>query len=115
MSLERLQKEYPPGERGLGARVLREYRAIKEARAHGWRWSEIATEMGLNTKDAARDLGNAFARVARKIAAGQLVPPGAALKPGISAHATTGDSSKERARSTLTKPAGGFINVTPED
>lgn len=77
MGLEKLQREYPPGARGIGARVLREYRAITDARTHGWTWAEIAQEMGLETKSAPRALANAYARVTRKVEAGQLVPPAA--------------------------------------
>ena len=89
MGLEKLQREYPPGARGIGARVLREYRAITDARTHGWTWAEIAQEMGLETKAAPRALANAYARVTRKVEVGHLVPPKAAhqpaARPGVTA------------------------------
>ena len=97
MGLEKLQKEYPPGTRGVGALVLREYGAIKEARLHGWTWAEIAAEMG---QSAPRALANAFARITRRIEAGQLVPPKAtAAAPKLTPRQST----------------GGFTNLTPDD
>ena len=100
MGLEKLQKEYPPGSRGVGALVLREHGAIKEARRHGWTWAEIATEMGQSSAGAPRALANAFARVTRRIDAGQLVPPKA-----------TSTSPKMAPRQST----GGFTNLTPDD
>ena len=101
MALEKLQREYPPGSRGVGALVLREYGAIKEARRHGWTWAEIATEMGQSSAGAHRALANAFARITRRIEAGQLVPPKAtSTPPKMAPRQSTG---------------GGFTNLTPDD
>ena len=100
MSLENLQKEYPPGTRGVSALVLREYGAIKEARLHGWTWAEIAAEMGQSSTGAPRALANAFARVTRRIEAGQLVPPKATSAPP---------------RMAPRQSTGGFTNLTPDD
>ena len=88
MALEKLQREYPPGSRGVGALVLREYRAIQEARSHGWTWAEIALEMGQSSHGAHRALANAFARITRRIDAGHLVPP----KAPVAARAPQGSA-----------------------
>ncbi len=40
-----LAMNYPPGSRGLGTRVLREYAQITSARRHGWSWADIVSAM----------------------------------------------------------------------
>lgn len=72
--LDRLLTEYPPATRGVGALVLREFTAIKEARLRGWGWAEIADALG-KPRTEARGVANAFARVHRRIEAGELVAP----------------------------------------
>ncbi len=99
MAIDRLEKEYPPGTRGIGALTLSEYTAIKAARSHGWRWGEIAVELG-KPQSAARAVANAFARVRRRVEAGELVPPGT-KKP------TAGGATRQG--------GGGFTNITPKD
>ena len=98
MALDRLQKDYPPGTRGVGALVLREFVAIGESRSHGWTWAEISVELG-KPETAARAVANAFMRVKRRIDAGELVPPGT-KKP-------TGGGTRQG--------GGGFTNITPQD
>lgn len=98
MAIDRLQREYPPGTRGIGALVLSEYTAIRDARSHMWTWGEIAIELG-KPEGAARAVANAFARVNRRIEAGELVPPGA----------------KKPAAGGGVRQGGGFTNITPQD
>ena len=100
MALDRLQKDYPPGTRGIGALVLREYNAIRESRLHGWRWTEIALELG-KQETAARAVANAYARVKKRIDAGELVPP------GIKRQTTPAGGGRQG--------GGGFTNITPQD
>ena len=72
--LANLAKNYPPGSRGLGVLILREYAQIESARQRGWCWKDIAEGMNLPGAKA-KALAEAFRRVARRIAAGRLVAP----------------------------------------
>lgn len=74
LSLERLAREYPPADRGLGILVLREHAHISAARAHKWSWGEIAAGLGLD-RSRAKGLALSFKRVQARIDAGALVPP----------------------------------------
>ena len=71
-SLAILAKAYPPGSRGLGVLVLREYTQIASARQRGWAWKDIAGGMNL-PETKAKALSEAFRRVAGRVAAGQLI------------------------------------------
>ena len=73
-SLASLVKDYPPGSRGLKGPVLREYARIEAARLRGWSWKDIAEGMNL-PGTRAKEVADAFQRVARRVAAGQLMAP----------------------------------------
>ncbi|MHB8565240.1 MAG: hypothetical protein ACYDDA_15190 [Acidiferrobacteraceae bacterium] len=83
LSVERLAREYPPADRGLGILVLREHAHISAARAHKWSWGEIAAGLGLD-RSRAKGLALSFKRVQARITAGTLVAPETpqARKPG---------------------------------
>ena len=72
--LASLAKNYPPGSRGLGTRVLREYAQITSARQRGWAWKDIAGGMDL-PETTAKALSEAYRRVRVRIESGQLVAP----------------------------------------
>ena len=74
MQIDELIRDYPPVTRGLGALVLREYPRIVAARAHGWRWAEIAASLDLAD---GRALAAAYRRVRKKVEDGRLTPPSA--------------------------------------
>ena len=40
-NIANLARNYPPGSRGLGVLVLREYAQIESARQRGWAWKDI--------------------------------------------------------------------------
>ena len=106
-NLASLARSYPPGARGLGVLVLREYVQIESARQRGWAWADIARAMDVETGKA-KALAEAFRRVARRIAAGHLTAPGPAdparRKPLMPAPSQPAQGH-----------AGGFKDVTPED
>ena len=94
--LETLGREYPPPERGIGSRVLREYSRITAARQHGWRWTDIASALGL-ARARGKPLALAYRRVQARIAAGALVPPPTGTRrPGGPAAGSSAFSEKPR-------------------
>ena len=105
-NLASLAKNYPPGSRGLGVLVLREYAQIESARQRGWAWKDIAGGMSL-PETRAKALAEAFRRVARRIAAGQLTAPGP-VDPARRKPLTPAPSQPAQGH------AGGFKDVMPE-
>ncbi len=75
-----LARNYPPGSRGLGSLILREYAQIMSARQRGWSWKDIAPAMDL-PEGKAKALAEAFRRVHARVEAGQLVAPTAKAAP----------------------------------
>ena len=73
MDLAEMIKVGPDPSRGVGALVLRRFRDIERARQQGWRWPEIAEGLGFPA-DRGRAIGEAFNRIARKVAAGAMKP-----------------------------------------
>ena len=106
-NLASLAKNYPPGSRGLGVLVLREYVQIESARQLGWAWKDIAGGMSL-PETRAKALAEAFRRVALRIAAGHLTAPVPA-DPARRKPLTPAPSQPAQGH------AGGFKDVTPED
>ncbi len=72
--LASLARNYPPGSRGLGTLVLREYTQIVAARQRGWAWKDIAGGMDL-PETKAKALAEAFRRVHARVESGQLTAP----------------------------------------
>lgn len=97
---------YPPGSRGLGIWVLREYAQITSARRHGWSWADIAQAMDLDAQKA-KPLAEAYRRVAQRIASGQLTAPPAR---GVPAPRPSAEATRER----LQRPPPGSAPKTPE-
>ena len=93
-NLNDLTRTYPDPARGLRALVLREFHQIRTARRRGWTWPEIAAV--LEKPVPPRSLATAFARVARRVAAGDLEPP-----------ATTQQAQAKAAKATSQAKAGG--------
>lgn len=95
-----LANSYPDPGRGMRALVLKEFEKIATARRRGWTWPEVAAGLGLAGRG--RSVATAFARVKRRITAGDLEPPKAthaprpspatkaAAREGISADAAKG-------------------------
>ena len=73
MDLAEMIKVGPDPSRGVGALVLRRFRDIERARQQRWRWSEIAEGLGFPA-DRGRAIGEAFNRIARKVATGAMKP-----------------------------------------
>ncbi len=73
-SLDELTQAYPPVEGRPGVVALREYLRIREARARGWRWQEIAAALNLKSGPL---LAAAWRRIEKKIRDGVLSPPAA--------------------------------------
>ena len=73
MDLDEMIKVGPDPSRGVGALVLRRFREIERARQQRWRWAEIAEGLGFPA-DRGRAIGEAFNRIARKVAAGAMKP-----------------------------------------
>ena len=101
----------PDPTRGLRGLALSRYHDIAQARRQLWRWREIAESLDLDPTQGAA-LGEAFSRVARRIAEGKLEPPAATTAPaprpspatkpgGISADAAKSDDSKTSQSSTI--------------
>ncbi|MHB8388301.1 MAG: hypothetical protein ACYDBH_01815 [Acidobacteriaceae bacterium] len=101
-----LAQNYPPGSRGLGILVLREYAQITSARRHGWSWADIAQAMDLDAKKA-KPLAEAYRRVTQRIASGQLTAPPAR---GVPAPRPSAEATRER----LQRPPPGAAVKTPE-
>ena len=106
-TLADLARNYPPGSRGLGVLVLREYAQITSARQRGWAWADIARVMDVEAGKA-KALAEAFRRVARRIAAGQLTA-------SVPADPARRKSSTPAPSQPAQGHAGGFKDVTPED
>ena len=92
-----LANSYPDPGRGMRALVLKEFEKIATARRRGWTWPEAAAGLGLAGRG--RSVATAFARVKRRIAAGDLEPPKATHAPGpskggISTGAAKGEATK---------------------
>ncbi len=102
-----LASNYPPGSRGLGILVLREYAQITSARRHGWSWADIAQAMDLDAQKA-KPLAEAYRRVTQRIASGQLTAPPARGVPAPRPSAA--DLTRER----LQRPPPGAAPKTPE-
>lgn len=100
-----LASHYPPGSRGLGTLILREYAQITAARRHGWSWADIAQAMDLDAQKA-KPLAEAYRRVAQRIASGQLTAPPAR---GVPAPRPSADLTRER----LQRPPPGAEPKTP--
>lgn len=98
---------YPPGSRGLGTRVLREYAQITSARRHGWSWADIAQAMDLDARKA-KPLAEAYRRVTQRIASGQRTAPPARGVPAPR------PSAAEATRERLQRPPPGAAPKTPE-
>ncbi len=77
-SLDELTQAYPPADGRPGVVVLREYHRILEARARGWRWTEIAASLDLASGPL---LAAAWRRLEKKIQAGALSPPASVKVP----------------------------------
>ena len=102
--LKELLARGPDPTRGLRGLALSRYHDIATARRQLWRWREIAESLDLLPAQGAA-LGEAFSRVARRIAEGKLEPPTAAggnarpspvTKAGISTDAAKSESASER-------------------
>ena len=100
-----LASHYPPGSRGLGILVLREYAQITSARRHGWSWADIAQAMDLDAQKA-KPLAEAYRRVTQRIASGHLTAPPARGVPAPRPSAVTGER--------LQRPPPGAAPKTPE-
>ena len=87
MDLEEMIKVGPDPSRGVGALVLRRFREIERARQQRWRWAEIAEGLGFPA-DRGRAIGEAFNRIAKKVAEKKLKPIDAPA-PAATGTATT--------------------------
>ena len=90
-NLTDLAHAYPPPTRGLRAFVLREFQTIRTARRRGWTWPEIAAV--LERPVPPRALATAFARVERRVAAGDLEPPATTQQAKAAKKAATADQT----------------------
>lgn len=72
--LEELLARGPDPARGLRGLVLARYHQITQARRQLWQWSEIAAALDLPLPSGP-SLGEAYRRVAKRVAAGGLEPP----------------------------------------
>ena len=109
--LTRLAQSYPDPARGLRALLLVRYQEIAASRSRRWEWPEIAAALG--KPGLGKAIASSFARLQRRVAAGEIVPPPAgkpvpapprpspASKAGISAPAAKGDDSKPSQPSTI--------------
>ena len=91
--------------------VMTRFHDITAARQLARTWQEIARALGVEGRQVA--LAAAYWRVKRGIEAGRLAVP----KAGKTAYqgSQRAKPAAEAAKPTAAKPAGGFINVTPED
>ncbi|MHB8388533.1 MAG: hypothetical protein ACYDBH_03000 [Acidobacteriaceae bacterium] len=85
--LAALARSYPPGSRGLGTLVLREYGQILAARQRGWTWKDVASGMDL-PETKAHALADAYRRVSKRIEDGHLVASPAKAAPQRPAQAS---------------------------
>ena len=72
--LEELLARGPDPARGLRGLVLARYTQITQARHQLWQWGEIAEALDL-PPTSGPSLGEAYRRVAKRVAAGTLEPP----------------------------------------
>ena len=95
--LQDLLAKGPPPNRGLRGLVLGRYQEIAQARRLLWQWGEIAEALDLPLTSGP-SLGEAYRRVAKRVAAGELEPP-----------PPSAPASAER-RATTQEPAAGAIS-----
>ena len=105
MDLEEMIKVGPDPSRGVGALVLRRFREIERARQQRWRWAEIAEGLGFPA-DRGRAIGEAFNRIAKKVAEKKLKPIDA---PAPAATAT----AKPRTTAATGTPAATTVAPAP--
>ena len=103
MDLEEMIKVGPDPSRGVGALVLRKFREIERARQQRWRWSEIAEGLGFPA-DRGRAIGEAFNRIAKKVAEKKLKPIDAPAPA-----ATGGTAAKPRTTAAMGTPAAAAV------
>ena len=104
MDLAEMIKVGPDPSRGVGALVLRRFRDIERARQQGWRWPEIAEGLGFPA-DRGRAIGEAFNRIARKVAEKKLKPIDV---PAPAATATAKPWTTAATGTTAAVPAPGY-------
>ena len=100
----------PDPTRGLRGLALSRYHDIAQARRQLWRWREIAESLDLDPTQGAA-LGEAFSRVARRIAEGKLEPPAATTAPAPRPSPATKAAARPKAAGVV-DPDSGFRTPT---
>ena len=115
MDLLEMIKTGPDPSRGVGALVLRRFRDIERARQQGWRWPEIAEGLGFPAARG-RAIGEAFNRIARRIAEGKMKPIDAPAAGTARTSRQTPAATTSPTKTTETESESGFRNrsVLPE-
>ena len=115
--LKELLTRGPDPTRGLRGLALSRYHDIAQARRQLWRWREIAESLDLLPTQGAA-LGEAFSRVARRIAEGKLEPPAPATAAGGNARPSpvtkagiSTDAAKSEAASAQPQERKGFKRI----
>ena len=96
--LQDLLAKGPPPNRGLRGLILGRYHEVTRARRQLWHWGEIAEALDL-PPTSGPSLGEAYRRVAKRVAAGELEPP-PPTAPAAVQRATTREPASEASAPT---------------
>lgn len=108
--LQDLLAKGPPPNRGLRGLVLGRYQEIAQARRLLWQWGEIAEALDLPLTSGP-SLGEAYRRVAKRVAAGELEPP----PPSAPASAARRATTQEPAAGAISPDAAKSEPATPTE
>ena len=109
--LEELLARGPDPARGLRGLVLARYHQITQARHQLWQWGEIAEALDLPLTSGP-SLGEAYRRVAKRVAAGELEPPPPSAPSAAARRATT---TREPASGAISPDAAKSEPATPTE
>ena len=104
-----LARSYPDPARGLRALLLARYQEITAARSRDWEWPEIAAALG--KPGMGKAVASSFARLQRRVAAGEIVPPPTG-KPTISTSTARPCPATKATGAGAVDPVSGFRTPT---